>query len=205
MDYLKVRDLIKLRSENKLKIKIHSKYGEVILRIPIFREQVQQYSIKEGQNIDDEDFYIGFQMNMIVYPEEYEIDEELLGILYDAGEKIFNEFVYMDEKEFEKKLKDYSEFLIEVSNFYEDYQLNLKLYENMNDEEIQNLSMEDFFIKVQLVQRKIKNITQQENNQDPNVKNIEQGVQKKEYKNSKNWKDILNKNKEMLNNLNGGK
>jgi formylmethanofuran dehydrogenase subunit D len=38
MDYLKVRDLIKLRSENKLKIKIHSKYGEVILRIPIFRE-----------------------------------------------------------------------------------------------------------------------------------------------------------------------
>jgi hypothetical protein len=60
-------------------------------------------------------------MNMIVYPEEYEIDEELLGILYDAGEKIFNEFVYMDEKEFEKKLKDYSEFLIEVSNFYEDY------------------------------------------------------------------------------------
>ena len=205
MDYLKVRDLIKLRSENKLKIKIHSKYGEVILRIPIFREQVQQYSIKEGQNIDDEDFYIGFQMNMIVYPEEYEIDEELLGILYDAGEKIFNEFVYMDEKEFEKKLKDYSEFLIEVSNFYEDYQLNLKLYENMNDEEIQNLSMEDFFIKVQLVQRKIKNITQQENNKDPNVKNIEQGVQKKEYKDSNNWKDILNKNKEMLNNLNGGK
>jgi hypothetical protein len=33
----------------------------------------------------------------MVYPEEYDIDEELLGVLYDVGETLFNEFVFMDE------------------------------------------------------------------------------------------------------------
>lgn len=203
MDYNKVKDLIKLRSENKLNIKFHSNYGEIILRNPLYKEQVQQFSIKNGQNIDDEDFYIGFQLNLIVYPEEYEIDEEMLGVLYDAGEEIFEEFVYMDEEKFEKKLENYENFMIEINNFYEDYALNLKLYQDMSDEEIENLSMEDFLIKVQLVKRKIKNITEQPT--DDNSQNIEKGTQKKEYKNNKNWKDLLNRNKEMFAKLNGDK
>lgn len=202
MDYNKVQDLIKLRSEHKLNIKFHSVFGEIILRNPLYKEQVQQFSIRNGQNIDDEDFYIGFQLNLIVYPEEYIIDEEMMGILYDAGEEIFEEFVYMDEKKFEKKLENYENFMIEINNFYEDYALNLKLYQDMSDEEIENLSMEDFFIKVQLVKRKVKNITEQ--TQPEESENTKKGQQKKEYRNSKNWKDLLNKNKEMLSKINGG-
>lgn len=205
MDYNKVQDLIKFRSENKLTIKFHSKYGEVILRNPLFKEQVQQYSIKNGQQIEDEDFYIGFQLNLMVYPEEYDIDEELLGVLYDVGETLFNEFVFMDEDQFEKKLNDYQEFVIEVSNFYEDYALNLKLYQDMTDEEISNLTMDDFFIKVQLVKRKIDNLTQNQSQQDTPGTITKSGQLKKEYKDTKKWKELLDKNKDMFNKINGGK